>query len=633
VNFMDLKFKSSAAKSNSHAQAGTQFRFFGEEERAQDMREFVSAKPRGMRSRPAFLRNQRIGFLIAAGVTLIGVERVNAQAQYSIGSPTIYQQYMLELINRARANGGAEAARLGLSGLQEGPPKVNNEPWTIENSVQPLSWNPKLTTAAQGQSNRLNNADQFFLGGSPHTFGGTTPMQRIAATGYSSAPYNGPTTPMGFFPGNENVSEEVSQGSGPYSGAKLIAAVLSAHNGLFKDLSVPGRGHRETIMLGFFREVGIGITAGTDNQANPGQPNGTFNSLYIVQDYGTQSNQQPFITGVVFHDTNGNNFYDPGEGIGGVRVDVQGSSFYAVTSSSGGYSVPVAGNGSYNVTFSGGGVATLHRTATVTANRNIKLDYRAGVPNLPPGLENISTRARVETGDNVLIAGFIIGGSQPKTIIVRGLGPSLPLAGRLANPGLELHNSSGALIESNDNWQQSPGMQAVINNNLAPTNALESAIARTLTPGGYTAILRGINNGVGIGLVEVYDVAPSATSQLGNLSSRGRVQTGDNVMIAGVIVRGQSVQEFLVRVLGPSVAINGRLVNPTLELRDRNGALLATNDNWKTSQRAAIQATGLAPPNDLEPAILRTLMPAPYTAIVRGVNNSSGIALVEIYPR
>lgn len=320
--------------------------------------------------------------LACACASAIGIVSAEAQALYSIGNPSNAQQYMLELINRARANGGAEATRLGLSGLQEGPPTVNGEAWTIENSVQPLSWNPLLTNAAQGQANRLNNADQFFLGGSPHTFGGMTPSQRIAATGYSIAPYNGPTTPSGFFPGNENVSEELSQGSGPYLGARLTMAVLNAHNSLFKDQTVPGRGHRETMMLGFFREVGIGISTGTDNQAHPGQPNGAFDSIYIVQDYSSDSNQRPFITGVVYQDTNGNHFYDPGEGIGGVRVDVQGASFYAVTSSSGGYSVPVFGIGTYNLTFSGGGVLTAHRTATVTGNRNVKIDYSSGSPNV-----------------------------------------------------------------------------------------------------------------------------------------------------------------------------------------------------------------------------------------------------------
>src|SRR4051812_13051485 len=181
---------------------------------------------RGMTGMRGYIsKDIRIAFAIFSfALVFFAIRRVNAQAQYSIGSPSNYQQYMLELTNRARANGSTEATRLGLSGgLQEGPPTVNGEPWTIENSVQPLSWNSKLASAAQGQSNRLNNADQFFLGGSPHTFGGMTPMQRIAATGYSAAPYNGPTTPSGFFPGNENVSEEVSQGSGPYTGARLTA--------------------------------------------------------------------------------------------------------------------------------------------------------------------------------------------------------------------------------------------------------------------------------------------------------------------------------------------------------------------------------------------------------------------------
>jgi hypothetical protein len=322
--------------------------------------------------------NGKFFTLLFCAASIAAASGVHGQALYSIGNPSNEQQYMLELINRARANGGAEAARLGLSGLQEGPPTVNGESWTIENSVQPLSWNPLLANAAQGQANRLNNADQFFVGGSPHTFGGMTPSQRIAATGYSSAPYNGPTTPSGFFPGNENVSEEVSQGSGPYVGARLTSAVRNAHNGLFTDQTVPGRGHRETMMLGFFREIGVGISTGTDNQANPGQPNGSFDSIYIVQDYSTNSNQKPFITGVVYHDTNSNNFYDPGEGLGGVRVDVQGASFYAVTSASGGYSVPVAGDGTYHITFSGGGVASSQRTATVSGNRNVKIDYRTG---------------------------------------------------------------------------------------------------------------------------------------------------------------------------------------------------------------------------------------------------------------
>ena len=303
-----------------------------------------------------------------------------AQTQYSIGSPSNEQLYMLELINRARADGGAEAVRLGLSGLQEGPPSLGGEAWTIQNTVQPLSWNPLLFNAAQAHATNLNNADQFFLGGSPHTFGGTTPDGRIAAAGYSTAPYSGPSTsPSHYLPGPENIAESVSSGSGPFSGAKLISAVLQAHNGLFTDQSVPGRGHRDTTMLAFFREFGVGISTGTDIQSTSGQPDHTWDSLYLVQNFGTQSGSTPFITGVVYQDLNGNNFYDAGEGLGGVRVDVTGSSYYAVTASSGGYSVPVAGNGSYPIKFSGGSVVTSSGTATVTGLLNTKVDYLAEV--------------------------------------------------------------------------------------------------------------------------------------------------------------------------------------------------------------------------------------------------------------
>jgi Cysteine-rich secretory protein family len=331
------------------------------------------------------------------------VSSTNAQTQYSIGSITNEQQYMLELINRARANGGAEATRLGLSGLQEGPPNYNGELWTIQNSNQPLSWSPLLQNSSQTQATNLNNADQFFLGVDPHTFGGMPPAQRIAAAGYSAAAYTGPTTnPSHFFPGQENIAEEVSSGSGPYTGSKLVTAVLNAHNGLFTDQSTPSRGHRNTMMLGFFREIGIGISVGTDNQNNPGQPNGTWNSLYIVQDYGTQTGSTPFITGVVYQDINGNGFYDPGEGLAGVRVDVAGANFYAITTSSGGYSVPVPGNGSYSVTFSGGSVVTAQGTAVVANLLNTKVDYFAEVL---AGIVSI-----VRSGNNIVVTFTAVSG-------------------------------------------------------------------------------------------------------------------------------------------------------------------------------------------------------------------------------
>jgi hypothetical protein len=382
------------------------------------------------------------------------------------------------------------------------------------------------------------------------------------------------------------------------------------------------------MMLGFFREIGIGISVGTDNAADPGQPNGAFDSLYLVQDYGTQVSQTPLITGVVYYDTNGNNFYDPGEGIGGVTVQVSGSNFYAVTSSSGGYTVPAPGNGTYTVTFSGP-IPASQQSVTVSNSQNAKVDDLSITPG-PGFLANISTRLQVETGDNVLIGGFIVTGSMPKELLVRAIGPSLTLADPLANPRLELYDSTGALLESNDDWKQSPNEQAIIDSTVAPTNDLESAIIRTVPPGPYTAIVRGVGNTSGIALVEVYDLT-SAASRLANISTRGLVQTGDNVLIGGTIVLGQSAQKVIVRALGPSLNIAGQLANPTLELHDADGSVIAANDDWRSSQEAEILATTIPPPNDLESAIVATLAPGGYTAIVTGAGDTTGVALVEFY--
>ena len=255
-------------------------------------------------------------------------------------------------------------------------------------------------------------------------------------------------------------------------------------------------------------------------------------------------------------------------------------------------------------------------------------------PSPPPRtvLANISTRLRVETGDNVLIGGFIITGTQPKKVILRAIGPSLPFADRLANPTMELRTSDGGLVESNDDWNNSLNEQAIIDSTVAPTNPLESAILLSLNPGAYTAIVRGVNNGTGIGLVEAYDLDTSANSKLGNISTRGLVQTGDNVLIAGTIITGQASQKVIIRALGPSLSVPGEMVDPTLELRDGNGALLEANDNWVDSpNKQAIIDSTIPPPNNAESAIVRILTPANYTAIVRGVNNSTGIAVVEVY--
>jgi hypothetical protein len=242
----------------------------------------------------------------------------------------------------------------------------------------------------------------------------------------------------------------------------------------------------------------------------------------------------------------------------------------------------------------------------------------------------------VETGDNRLIAGFIISGTQPKRVAVRGLGPSLVdsgINGVLADPTLELRDSSGVLLIQNDDWQDTPTGSQLPAYGLALSHPKESGFVATLPPGIYTAILAGKNGGTGLGLVEVYDVDQTADSKLANLSTRGLVQKGDNCLIAGLIMVGQTSQRVLLRGMGPSLPLTGKLADPILELRNANGALIRSNDNWREDQENDIFPTGLAPGSDLESAILETLPGngAAYTAILRGKNNTTGGALVEVY--
>jgi hypothetical protein len=235
-----------------------------------------------------------------------------------------------------------------------------------------------------------------------------------------------------------------------------------------------------------------------------------------------------------------------------------------------------------------------------------------------------------------LIAGFILTGTQPKKVIIRAIGPSLNLPGQLGNPTLELF-SGNTLLGSNDDWQTQPpaDVQAVKDSTIPPTNNLESALVRTLPANGtnYTAVVRGASNTTGIAVVEVYDLDRTVNSRLANVSTRGLVQTGDNVLFAGTIVLGQTSQKVIVRAIGPSLSIAGKMANPTLQLVDANGAQVAANDNWRSDQEVDIIASGVPPTSDLESAIVATLSGngSSYTAIVRGANNSSGIAVVEAY--
>ena len=250
---------------------------------------------------------------------------------------------------------------------------------------------------------------------------------------------------------------------------------------------------------------------------------------------------------------------------------------------------------------------------------------------------NISTRLPVETGENVLIGGFIITGSTPKKVIIRAIGPSLAargVAGALADPLLELHKPDGS-VTSNDNWKEDQA--AVEATTIPPERDEEAAIVATLAPGAYTAILKGKGDTTGVGLVEVYDLDSSGAAILANIATRGRVQTGDNVLIGGFILGGSSNLTLVaVRALGPSLSETGLsdvLPDPTLDLRDASGERMIFNDNWQDDADAAAQLTAnsLAPTRPEEAAIFTTLPPGNYTAIVAGKGGGTGIGLVEVY--
>ncbi|HEY3746558.1 MAG TPA: matrixin family metalloprotease [Gemmatimonadaceae bacterium] len=261
-----------------------------------------------------------------------------------------------------------------------------------------------------------------------------------------------------------------------------------------------------------------------------------------------------------------------------------------------------------------------------------------GPDDAPSRLVNLSTRMQVGTGDKVLIGGFIIQGDKRKKVLLRGIGPSLGASGvqgALQDPRMTLLDSTGTVIEVNDNWGDSPEIDDIIASTIPPSDPRESAIVAKLDPGSYTVIVEGVNGGTGVGLVENYTLDTYSGSRAANISTRGEVGTGDDSLIGGFIVRGNTTKEVIIRALGPSLAgstTSKVLLNPLVELHDSNGQLVAMNDDWQNSDQAAdIQASGIPPTDPRESALITTLGAGNYTALVRGADGDEGIGLVEVY--
>lgn len=269
----------------------------------------------------------------------------------------------------------------------------------------------------------------------------------------------------------------------------------------------------------------------------------------------------------------------------------------------------------------------------------ITVSRYAGAPSPTPpparqSLLNVSTRTSVQNGENVMIGGFIIKGNKAKKVIIRGLGPSLAragIAGAMSDPILQLYDSRGSLIGSNDNW--TTRRNEVLATGIPPSNNLESAIVKTLQPGNYTCVLQSKTGVPGVGLFELYDL-DVASSRLANISTRAKVGLGESVVIGGFIIGGDQPTKVIIRALGPSLArsgISNALQDPKLELHGPTGSLIFANDNWRSAQQQQIIATAIPPTDNREAAIVATLQPGNYTAVVRGAGSFTGVALVEVY--
>ena len=304
-----------------------------------------------------------------------------------------------------------------------------------------------------------------------------------------------------------------------------------------------------------------------------------------------------------------------------------------------------AGNKSGFSGWSGACTGTGACAVVMNGSKSVTATFASSSSSTPPAggtsiprLANLSTRGQVLTGNDVMIAGFVIGGSASKTVVVRARGPSLVAAGvanALSNPTLRLVRSSDqATLAANDNWGGAANAAQISTSGFAPSDPLESALLVSLPPGAYTAIASGVSGATGVGIIEVFEIdRPDAP--LTNISTRGQVLSGNDVLIGGFVIQGSSPQTVVIRARGPSLVsfgIANALANPSLQLvRSADHVTIAANDNWSSAANAAqISTSGFAPSNALESAILVTLNPGAYTAIVTG-SGGTGVGIVEVF--
>jgi hypothetical protein len=467
---------------------------------------------------------------------------------------------------------------------------------------------------------------QFRLASDPAALGRWVDMSTDAA-GMVTFNYGTFVVTNGAY-GNPNTTVGQADAESNYNADGTITIVLSR--------SKLGNPPPTSIMQGFLIRVRIGNTITPDNMPSSLAPDGSYvikgnafckpNTPPIAKLVATPIQGNPPLT--VSFDASTSVDPDPGDSVVSYTFNF-GDGSPDVTQSS-----PTISH-----TYNHGG--RFFATLTVKDSKGLQSTNVATVPiKVAAQLLNLSTRVRVQPGDNALIGGLIIVGPEKKKVILRGIGPSLtidgkPFPGRLDDPTLELHNSSGAIIASNDDWRSN--QTEVEQTGLAPTDDRESAIVAMLDAGTYTVVMRGKNNSSGIGVVQTYDIGLAANARLANLSSRGVVGTGDNILIGGFFAGPQTaaVTRMVFRAIGPSLSafnVPQPLQDPTIELRNSNGAMVASNDDWQSNQKTEIEATGLQPKDSRESAVVMTnFEPGAYTAIVRGKSNAVGAGLVEIY--